>query len=109
MIDNMPLWLVVFFAGIITFSLRFVLLAIAGRWQPSPQIQGALRFVPITVLGALVVGDVIPNSLDNIDIVTWIRVSAVLLVAIAVLRGIPILGALLLGMLWIWGLGYFIG
>lgn len=45
--------------GVATFCLRLSFLALSGRWQLPLLAQSALSFVPVTILVALIVPDLI--------------------------------------------------
>jgi branched-subunit amino acid transport protein len=67
----LTLWWILLAAGLVTFAIRISFLADAGRFDPSPLLRRALRFVPVAVLTALIVPDLllqegaIAFSLDN--------------------------------------------
>lgn len=48
------LWLAIILSGIITFGIRFSLIALFSYREISPQIQQALGFVPPAVLTAII-------------------------------------------------------
>lgn len=52
--------------GLLTFGLRFAFIALQGRWGPPAWLTGALRFVPVAVLSAIIVPDLVlrDNALD---------------------------------------------
>lgn len=51
------LWLTIFVVGLLTYAQRLSLLAFWQRLALPPALQRALRFVPVSVLVALVVPD----------------------------------------------------
>ena len=53
------LWLVAIGMGIITFGLRAGSLLLAGRLPASPLLRSFLRFVPVAVLSALIVPELL--------------------------------------------------
>lgn len=55
----MTLWLILFLAGLLTFAIRFSFLANAERFDLQPALRRMLRFVPVAVLTALFVPDLI--------------------------------------------------
>jgi branched-subunit amino acid transport protein len=67
----MNFWLIVIASGLVTYAIRLSFLAGADRLHLSPIWRRALRFVPIAVLTALIVPDLLFRegifslSLDN--------------------------------------------
>ncbi len=57
--SNTTLWLVIIVTGILTFAIRFSFIVGWGRFSLPPLVQRALRFVPVAVLVALIVPDVL--------------------------------------------------
>lgn len=55
----MNLWAVLIAGGLITYAIRFSFLAGAHRLSLSPRWRRALRFVPIAVLTALIVPELL--------------------------------------------------
>ncbi len=55
----MNLWITVSLIGLMTFGIRLSFIALAGRWQLPPQVEDALRYVPVAVLTAIVVPDLV--------------------------------------------------
>ena len=49
------LWLAMIGLGILTFLIRFSFIALLDRWQTPPIVQRALRFVPVAVLTAIII------------------------------------------------------
>jgi branched-subunit amino acid transport protein len=57
-----------FILGILTFGIRLSFIVILDRWQAPPIIQRSLRFVPIAVLSAIIVPElVMPGGILNIS------------------------------------------
>ncbi len=52
-------WLIMIAVGILTFGIRLSFIVILDRWQPPPLIQRSLRFVPVAVLAAIIVPELI--------------------------------------------------
>jgi len=60
------IWLAMIGLGILTFLTRFSFIALLERWQTPLIVQRALRFVPVAVLTALIVPDlVLHNGIPN--------------------------------------------
>jgi branched-subunit amino acid transport protein len=49
------IWLAMLGLGILTFLIRFSFIALLERWQAPPIVQRALRFVPVAVLTAIII------------------------------------------------------
>ena len=57
------IWLAMIGLGLLTFLTRFSFIALLERWQTPPIVQRALRFVPIAVLTAIIIPElVLPNG-----------------------------------------------
>ena len=48
-------WLLIIAMAVITFSIRYALLAASGRWHLPATLEQSLKFVPVAVLSAIVV------------------------------------------------------
>lgn len=55
----MTIFLMIVGMGLVTFCLRLSFLALSGRWQLPLLLQRALYFVPVAILVALIVPDLI--------------------------------------------------
>ncbi|MCL6270370.1 AzlD domain-containing protein [Sansalvadorimonas sp. 2012CJ34-2] len=55
-------WTLIFLMALITFSIRYVLIASAGRWHIPSTIERGLKYVPIAVLSAIVVQTIMVSS-----------------------------------------------
>ncbi len=62
----MKIWLIMIALGIGTFLIRVSFLAIFGKREVLPLLQRALRFIPASVLSALVIPQILTrnNQLD---------------------------------------------
>jgi len=62
-------WLIMLTVGILTFGIRPSFIVILDRWQPPELIQRSLRFVPVAVLTAIIVPElVMPGGIVDISI-----------------------------------------
>lgn len=62
-------WLTMLTVGILTFGIRLSFIVILDRWQPPELIQRSLRFVPVAVLTAIIVPElVLPGGIVDISI-----------------------------------------
>ena len=48
-------WALIFAMTAITFGIRYILLATAGRWQLPVLLEQSLKYVPVAVLSVIVV------------------------------------------------------
>lgn len=55
----MILWLTILISGLLTYAQRLSLIALWQRLQLPPLLERALRFVPVAVLVALIVPDLL--------------------------------------------------
>ncbi len=60
-------WLVMIFVGALTFATRLSFIVILDRWQPPDIVRRALRFVPVAVLTAIFVPELV-MPMGEIDI-----------------------------------------
>jgi len=58
----MSIWVVMIALGALTFLTRLSFIALAGRWDPPPLFQSALRFVPVAILTAIVVPELVLHT-----------------------------------------------
>ncbi len=79
----MSVWIVLIVGGLITFAIRLSFLAGAGRLRLSATLQRLLRFVPVSVLTALIVPDLFYRQGQLVPLIDNHRLWAGL-VAIAV-------------------------
>ena len=57
------IWLAMIGLGLLTFLTRFSFIALLERWQAPVIVQRALRFVPVAVLTAIIIPElVLPNG-----------------------------------------------
>lgn len=61
-----PIWIVMIAVGLLTYLTRLSFILLLERWQPPQVVQSALRYVPVAVLTAIIVPEllVVDNSLD---------------------------------------------
>lgn len=58
----MNIWLVFFLGGLLTFGMRFSFIYLLGRFEVPETMRRALRFVPPSVLTAIVVPELMIKS-----------------------------------------------
>ncbi len=90
--------------ALVTFSIRYSMFAVAGRVTFPPRLISALRYVPASVLTALIVPAVLIPTGDTI----WISYTNPYLIGALVAFGVGwfsknLLLTILLGMLVFWG------
>jgi branched-subunit amino acid transport protein len=63
---EMSFWIVMVIIGALTFLTRLSFSALSGRWDAPPLFSSALRFVPVAILTAIVVPELVLHggSLD---------------------------------------------
>ena len=52
------LWIVMIALGLLTFGLRLSFVLLLERWQPPEMVTRALRFVPVAVLTAIFIPEI---------------------------------------------------
>jgi branched-subunit amino acid transport protein len=100
----MVFWFTILGMGVITFALRLSFIFLLGRFELPPLLQQALRFVPVTVLPAIVLPAIaytdtgLDLSLGNA------RIPAAILAIAVAWRTRNVLLTIISGMvgLWLW-------
>ena len=59
---EMSIWVVMIVIGALTFLTRLSFIALAGRWDAPPLFRSALRFVPVAILTAIVVPELVLHT-----------------------------------------------
>ena len=57
-----PLWFALVVIGLLTLGTRLSFILILDKWQPPDLFQRGLRFVPLAVLSALIVPEVLMHD-----------------------------------------------
>ncbi len=104
----LTLWLAVFAAGVLTYLTRLSFIAIHGRVQLPEWFTRALTFVPVAVLSAIVLPELLIRN-DALDVsVGNARLGAGLLAAVVAWRTKNVWLTIGVGMLGLWGLDFFL-
>jgi branched-subunit amino acid transport protein len=100
----MTLWLAIVGMGLITYAMRASVIALLGRYELRAGLQRALRFVPIAVLSAIIVPEVIaPDGALDVTLANP-RLIAALLAAAVAWRTRHVLATIGVGMAALWTL-----
>ena len=59
---EVSIWVVMIVVGALTFLTRLSFIALAGRWDAPPLFRSALRFVPVAILTAIVVPELVMHT-----------------------------------------------
>jgi branched-subunit amino acid transport protein len=59
---NATLWFVFIILGILTFLTRLSFISLLDKWQAPPLFQRAMRFVPVAVLTAIILPELVINN-----------------------------------------------
>ena len=59
---DVNIWAVMVSIGALTFLTRLSFIALAGRWDAPPLFRSALRFVPVAILTAIVVPELVMHT-----------------------------------------------
>lgn len=101
-------WLTILIVGILTFGIRLSFIVILDRWQPPDIIQRSLRFVPVAVLTAIIVPElVMPGGTVDISIGN-LRLLAGIVAILVAWKTKNIVWTIIAGMGVLLGLQYFI-
>lgn len=101
-------WLTMIAVGILTFGIRLSFIVILDRWQPPDIIQRSLRFVPVAVLTAIIIPElVMPGGTVDISIGN-LRLLAGIVAILVAWKTKNIVWTIIAGMGVLLGLQYFI-
>jgi len=101
-------WLTMIIVGFLTFGIRLSFIVILDRWETPPILQRALRFVPIAVLTAIIVPElVMPGGTLNISF-TNLRLLAGIVAMLVAWKTKNIVWTIIAGMGVLLGLQYFL-
>ncbi len=101
-------WLTILIVGILTFGIRLSFIVILDRWQPPDIIQRSLRFVPVAVLTAIIIPElVMPGGTVDISIGN-LRLLAGFVAILVAWKTKNIVWTIIAGMGVLLGLQYFI-
>ncbi|WP_281649036.1 AzlD domain-containing protein [Parendozoicomonas sp. Alg238-R29] len=64
-------WIVILLMALITFSIRYMLIATSGRWRLPPMMETSLKYVPVAVLSVIVVQTIMVKNGVNESGVGW--------------------------------------
>ena len=99
---EMSFWLVMAIIGALTFLTRLSFIALSGRWQPPQLFRSALRFVPVAILTAIVVPELVMHT-GTLDIsLTNARLLAGLLAILVAWRTKNTVLTIVIGMTAFW-------
>jgi branched chain amino acid efflux pump len=59
---EMSIWVVMVVVGGLTFLTRLSFIALSGRWEAPPLFRSALRFVPVAILTAIIVPELVMHT-----------------------------------------------
>ncbi len=97
-------WLIMIIVGILTFGIRLSFITIFDRWETPLILQRALRFVPIAVLTAIIVPElVMPDGTLNISF-TNLRLLAGIVAMLVAWKTKNIVWTIVAGMWVLWAL-----
>ena len=96
------LWLAMIGLGLLTFLTRLSFIALLHRWQAPLIVRRALRFVPVAVLTAIIIPElVLPNGVLDIQPANP-RLLAGLLAAFVAWKTRNVIWTILAGMAFFW-------
>lgn len=106
---TLGLWLTVLMAGLVTFLIRLSFIAVHGRVTMPDWFNRALTFVPVTVLSAILVPElVMTDGAVNLSPLNARLVAGIVAVLVA-WRTKNVMVTIVVGMLLLWGMQYFWG
>ncbi|MCL2872245.1 MAG: AzlD domain-containing protein [Betaproteobacteria bacterium] len=102
MSENIGILFIVIVCGVLTFLLRFSFIAGARFLPKSPALQHLLRYVPPTVLAALIAPDILMHNGELALSLNNIRLWAALVALIAAYFTRHVLATIAAGMAALW-------
>ena len=100
------IWLTMIGVGILTFLIRFSFIALLERWQTPAMAQRALRFVPVAVLTAIIIPELVLNTGTLNLSPANPRLLAALVAVLVAWRTKNIVMTILIGMAAFWLMAY---
>lgn len=102
------IWSVMIFCGILTFATRFSMLSEAAPRELPPWMHDALGFVPIAVLTAILVPDVLIMPEEGFAVSGNLRLpSAIVALSVAILTR-SVMATIIIGITTLWFLDWFV-
>lgn len=101
----MRTWLIIAAMGLVTYALRFSMIALAGRVELPPLVKRGLRFVPPAVLSAIILPELLYPGGAFMLTLTNIRLLAGVLATLVAWRTRNVLVTIAAGMAAFWILG----
>jgi branched-subunit amino acid transport protein len=96
------IWITMIGVGILTFLPRFSFIALLERWQAPIIVQRALRFVPVAVLTAIIVPELVLST-GKLDVSpTNLRLLAGLVAVLVAWKTKNVVWTILAGMAVFW-------
>lgn len=106
--SSLNLWLTIIACGIVTFLIRFSFIAIHGRVTMPEWFTRALTFVPIAVLSAITLPEILIQD-DGINFSPFnARLLAGIIAVIVAWRTKNVLLTIVVGMLVLWGIQFLV-
>ena len=105
-IEMNSFWIIIIIVGILTFGIRLSFILLADYWHPSQLIQRSLRFVPIAVLSAIILPELLmPKGILNISL-SNLRLQAGIIAILVAWKTKNIVWTILAGMVVLLALQY---
>lgn len=80
----MSIWLTMFIAGLLTYSIRLSFIVLFGNGEISEPVRRGLRFVPPAVLTAIIFPELlIPNGTQEISLLNTRLIAGILAILVA--------------------------
>lgn len=103
-------FLLVLGMALVTFAVRYPVMALVGRIPLPEPVFDALRYVPPAVLAAIIVPAVVMPNATHVELTLEnARLVAAIFTALVAWRTKNLLLTIVLGMLALWGYGWLLG
>ncbi len=107
--SNAMLLFTIICMGLVTFALRYSLIAYSDRITIPPLVRDGLKYVPTAVLSAIIFPDVFwPGGTLNLSLANGYLISAIV-AAIVAWTSKNVFYTMLVGLLVLWGVQYLLG
>ncbi len=102
----MNLWMIVIFAGALTFLTRLSFISLLADWDMPPVVRQALHFVPPAVLSAIVFPELLMRNNELMPSADNYRLIAGIVAILAAWKVRKIMPTIAVGMAVLWLLQY---
>jgi len=96
------IWTLMIITGLLTFAMRFVMLSGFAPSKLPSNLKGALKFIPISVLTAIIVPAVLIGENNNITLLNNTHLPAAILAIVVAIISRSVVLTITIGLSTIW-------